>query len=348
MNANRKALIEALEVVVPVLGSAGTPVELQSIRIWDDQIQTTNGLVRIQTNLPTNLGLRISVPGAAFVALLKSLKTDDVDLNIDKGGKYLAVRTTKVEGKFNITKIDKFDPIEFAGYKSITNDDLCSAIMSGMTTCRNNVSKDENAGALQGVRVEGNEILSTNRSRIYRFTLPADTGWHCTIYKVFIDVADKHRDHLTSFHLNDDSFGVIAGGVIIQTKLISGAYPALDQYFPNRESVDAAKCITYLDPMGDSLSRHIDFLAGVDSAEKEVSISFSGTTCEIVSRNPSIGEITEVIDLKEAVPDHIEFLINPILLKDFLTRCNHFKYLPDSKLVLFEIHGVEHLIQTRE
>lgn len=349
MKVNRQELIKALETVAPALGSSGAPIDTQSIKFWDGLIQSSNGLVRIQTKLPVDFGFRISVPGDPLIALLKSLKTDEVELNLGKDGKFLAVRTVKVDGKFNAIKVEDFHLIDFSMYKTITDKDQCKSIIEGLAMCRNNVSKDDNAGPLKGIRIEGNEVLSTNRSRIYRYKLKSDTGWHCTVYKTFVDVVVSHTDSVeTICMMADEALGVIIGSTYIQTKLISGTYPNLDQYFPNQKSVEASRIITYLDPIGDSLGRHIDFLSGVDNAEKEVSITIAGLTCEVVSKNESVGELREVVDLKEKVDTEISFLINPILLKDFLTRCNYFRYLLDSRLVLFEILGVEHLVQTRE
>lgn len=350
MKVNRKALIEALEIVAPALGGAGAPVETQTIKIWGTLIQTSNGLIRIQTSLPVDLGMKISVPGAPLITLLNGLKTDEVELKLGKDNKYLSIQTSKVDGKFNVVKLEKFDPIDMSTYVAIRDKDRYRDVLVGLGQCRNNVSKDESAGPLRGVRINGTEILSTNRSRIYRYRLKGDIQWHCTVYKVFIDVVTPYADKAGTIYMKDDeAIGVVVGDTLIQSKLIEGKYPDLDQYFPTKQCIESeSKRVSYIDPIGDSLGRHIDFLNGVDNADKEVSVTIAGSTCEIISRNQSVGEIREVVDLKEPVDTEISFLINPILLKDFLTRCNYFQYLPSSKLVLFEISGVEHLVQTRE
>jgi DNA polymerase III sliding clamp (beta) subunit (PCNA family) len=348
MNVNRRALIGRLEIVAPVFGPAGAPIDTQNIKLWDDLVQVSNGLVRIQTSLPVNLEFRVAVPGAAFIALLKSLKTDEVDLKLGKDGKYLSVMTDKVQGKFNATKVEKIEPIDFTMYKAITDAKQCEDIIAGLAACRHNVSKDENAGALCGVRIDGNKILSTNRSRIFRFALTFDVGYQCTVQTGFIDVAAVHIDKIDAvYYMVDEAFGVSSGDTKIQTKLIDGKYPDLDSYFPDENSTNV-KVITYLDNIGESLGRHIEFLSGVDKADKEVLIKFAGDVCEFITRNPSVGEIVEVMKLKDPVDKEITFLINPILLKEFLSRCNHFSYFGDSKLVLFELDGVKHLVQTRE
>jgi len=348
MKVNRQALIQALETVAPVLGAAGSPADMQAIKFWDDKVQVSNGLVWIQNKLPVDLGYRVSVPGAPFIALLKSLKADEVELKLGKDAKYLAVQTNRVEGKFNGTKLEKFVEIDFSMWKIIHDDKTCKAIASGLISCRNNVSKDENAGALQGVRIDGNRIISTNRSRIFRFSLPTDTQWQCTVYTTFIDIVASHRDRIEAFLLFDGAFGVMAGDVKIQTKLIDGKYPELDQYFPDQTALSGAKTISFDESINDVLGRQIEFVKGMDSADKESTIVVAGKTMFITTRNPSIGEITETIPLAAEVDRELTFLINPILLRDVAAGSKWFSFLPESKLVMFECEEVKHLLQTRE
>lgn len=349
MKINRQALIQALEVVSPALGGTGSPVGMQMVRIYNGVVQASNGLVTIQTALPSDLGYKITVPGAPFIALLKSLKTDDVELKLGKDNKYLAVRTEKLEGKFNSTGLDTFVDVDFSMWRIIHDPAQCMAIIDGLVACRNNVSKDENAGALRGVRIEGNRIISTNRNRIFRFPLPIDTGWHCTVHTAFIDAIQAHREQLEAILLlTDEGLGVMAGNVMIQAKLIDGKFPELDQYFPNEQSMAGAKNITFDDTISDVLGRQIEFVKGMDPADKESVITVAGKSMSITAKNPSIGEIAEVVTLENEVDQEITFLINPVLMKDIAAGNTKFSYLPDSKLIMFEHGGTKHLLQTRE
>lgn len=353
MKIDRQLFINRLEMVAPALGSQSSSIDSQCFKIFDGSIQASNGVILMETGFPPtmNVDLRCSVPGEPLLSLLKSLKSDEIEIKKSKDGKHLIVTTNKLEGKFLTTdqeKMAKVSASKDSCKKIYESSNGVSELVCGLIKCKDNVSKNENDGPMRGVRIDGDVVISTNRFRIFKYLVP-NTNIQCTVPIEFINVIGTAQNAVSDMLYMDCTslIAIIGDDTFLTTKPITGAFPQLDQYFPDEKS-DNAKTISFTNEVHDVLSRHASLIKNLDQADRESTITICGNECTIVTKHAAVGELTEVISLESPVDDQIQFLINPLMLKDIVSGCKSFTFYTDSRLVLFESNNTKHLVQTRE
>jgi len=346
MKVNRKQLVESLELVYPAVGVSAFVPEFQNFRFYDDKVQATDGVMKIETVLPDEMNLKCSVPAAPFLHLLKSLDEDEIELSLDKNE--LSVITDKIEGTFVTAPIDKFNFV-------VVPDEMIEgtyheSLIDGFKFCRYGVSKDQTLGPLCGVRLNEKNMFSSDRFRILKWNFQESflySGFGCSLPLKFVNTLIKYKDKLTAvWYLKDKMVGVVlAGGdTQIVTDILTGEYPDLGEYFSSlSDSIE----IEFSFGLQDVLERHITFLSDVDSIDKEIMICVEKDLCIFTTSSKSLGILTEKLKLVNPVDTKIEFCINPLLLKDIVNQVSSFKYYTKEKLVLLETENGQCLVQTR-
>jgi DNA polymerase III sliding clamp (beta) subunit (PCNA family) len=157
MKVNRKQLVESLELVYPAVGISAFVPEFQNFRFYNNKVQTTDGVMKIETVLPDEMNLRCSVPAAPFLHLLKSLDEDEIELSLDKNE--LSVITDKIEGTFATAPIDKFNLVVIP--VGATHSIYHESLIDGFKFCRYGISKDQTLGPLCGVRLDAKSLFSS-------------------------------------------------------------------------------------------------------------------------------------------------------------------------------------------
>jgi len=345
MRINREQLVNVLEKVAPALGSNVLVPEFQYFQIDGDRIQATDGTMIIDATLLENTGLKCAVMGRSFLDLLKGLDKEEIEL-IHKESK-VKVKTDKIEGTFAVLDEVKMENISFPSvrYEEVPLE-ISSDLIKGIRFCRWGVSKDEASGALRGVKIKDNLVLSTDRYRITKYELSNHLPFDCSLPSKFIDVLLRNEDEVSEMkYILGEKFVVrFQDGTIIVTAVLIGEYPDVLQYFPTTPSEE----VKFMGGQELAIERHISFLRNVDYLDKNIQVSIQGNKCILTSKDRELGELVEELEVSiERDCVDIKFDVNPIFLRDIIDLCSGFKYYSVEGLVLFEAGKLKYLVQTR-
>lgn len=348
MKVNRKQLVDVLEKVAPALGFNVLVPEFQNFQIDGNRIQTTDGVMLIDTALPVDTELKCAIPGAPFLHLLQSLNDEEVEL-IYKDGT-LSVKTNRVKGVFTtstITSLKNIDDLLQEPVVGISGN--LSDLIQGFGFCRFGVSEDKTSGPLCGVRIESDSVFGTDRYRIVKWSLKTASSIKCSLPLKFVNVVLKYKDEILSMHyVEDERFIVmLEDGTYIGTAVLAGDYPDLLQYFPNA-SVASYREVELVDDLTDVLERHISFLKNVNEIDKEITIKICKDKCIVSSIDKELGTLREELKVSSEEDPEVEFHVNPVFLKDIMRVCSSFKYYAYEGLVLFKADELEYLVQVRK
>ena len=343
--ANRANLLKCIEAVLPATNSSGVSLDHQYVTISDNKVRASDGSIRIESELMDPLpGLTCSVHGAQLVSFLKGLNSDDVNLKFD--GSNLTASFGKSRMKFLSRKPQNTNPI-IAGEKEITGN--IRKLIEGLVTCKGNVVNDVLAGALCGVKIDNNFVIATNRFRLIRYGIE-ESNAKCTVPVRFINAISKYKDIESTRMLCDESSIIMVSNsdtrVTVQSKLVNGDYPNLDVYFSTDKEDKVS--VKFKDDVHGIISRHALLVKTNDFSNKESTISINNETCTITTTNTLIGELVDVIELKESLNTKLSFIINPCLITDTLIDCWEFSYFIKGKYIMFESVTFKYLILTRE
>lgn len=344
---DRMNLLKCVEAVSPAISSTGL-IDYQYITICGDKILATNGSIRIDAYLKDPLpGLYCAVHGEQFLTFLKGLSTDSISMDFD--GSVLVVSSGRSKMKFLTGKPQTMIQADLGESKNahVISEDL-QRITYGLYLCGNNVATDRLAGPIGGVGINGSYITSTNRVRAIRFQIP-DTKIKCIIPRKF---TDELRNGIFDELIFNDSCAIAIRKseepkVVIQSKLILGNFPNLDEFF----SVNLKKRVTlkFGEEINSVVKRHSSVIKSVDFSNRESRFSVCGKTCTVTTSNSSIGEVVDTMELEEDPGVELSFLVDPSLLVSNMIKKWEFSYMVDGKYLLFDLDdSCKYLIQTRE
>lgn len=362
MKLNREKLLEQLELIYPAIALNPIVPHYGYFKIVShsgadvkDLVHAYNGLVVARTQLVEDIGHTFAIPAEPFLKLLRSLEDEEIEL-VFKDDE-VKVRTNTTKGIFTILDETPNQTISISG-ELISDKAVIQDLVEGFNLCRMYASKDQTSGPMRGVKISGDKMIATDRYRVVVWRFDNSSPIDCVVPLKFIDMVLKNKDKIREFlFVKDDNFSVILNDhAIVSTKLLSGDYPDVIQYFPASMSANEIK---FTNEMSTAIERHISFLSRVDLIDKEISVQILNDKCITRSEDKqSGGEVTRtLVDEVEVVSDgeiNIEFLVNPVFLKDIIGICSCFKYYDESGLMVLEADKlsrpdkIQYLTQVRE
>jgi len=346
---SRADLIDCLRKVAPAIGVSPFVPEFHYFRISGERVQAFDGSMVIDATCRENTGLNCMVP-KSFLQLLETLDDDEVELICEENK--LIVKTNAVKGTFAVLDKVKFEElVSFSdknvdAYTSHNPEEAYSDLVDALNFCRLAVSKDETSGAICGVRIARNYVLSTDRYRIMKWELKKPVPFECSVPLKFIDMLSRNKDEIDVVGCVDGEklAAVLKDGTYVHTALLEGDYPDLLQYFPDSDDYQGVDFGSELDV---TLERHINFLKDVDFTDKETSILIQKDKCILTTIHKELGVLEEEFDLLRPAEVEVKFVVNPVFLRDVVKKCSLMKYFVEKQLILFESKVFQYLIQTR-
>jgi len=346
IKVNRSRLVSILEMLLPAAGSGPSPQANQMFKFNEDSISATDGIVSVDAWLKEPLvGLKFRI-GTSLIGFLKSLSSDEVIMKCSDDSMTVSSGKSRMKFVTHVATVDDNNADESPLVE--ISAPLSNVLVGGLISCCGNVAIGDTAGILGGVCIKDNNVISTNRFRIFRHTMDS-TGINCVVPSKFVGVISRYKDNASivitkyenSLRLTvDTEFATMD----ISTRLVSGKYPELESYIPSVNGV----VVKLPKDFKEVISRHLMVIRGVGEEDRGTNIEIAESTCCIKTVNKSVCEIEDTVELCERVDGKIEFIINPALLMDIIGNCNEFQYYPDGKFVLFRFDNIVYLVQTRE
>lgn len=343
MKVNRKQFIDILEKLSPALGVNPLAPELQYFQIDKGHIQAFDGVLLVDTMTPTGLDFTCAIP-REVLSLLASLDTEEIDLVIE--GSELRVRTSKLEGKFSLLPLSRFQPLSLVdmGNMKLIDSKLIDDLVEGFSFCKFGVSRDITMGPICGVRIDRGVLFSTNRYRVVKWNLSRDSGIMCSVPLGFIGLLERNQSEISTLGCieGETLVAILNDGTYISTCVLQGVYPDLQKYFP--EAVDY-KQIEFDESLTLVIDRHLILLKDIDPSDRRVIVEVRKGVCTFTSKVPEKSNLVERIDVKMKAGLELSFSVNPTFLKEVLSRSSSFKYF-DEGLILFETNKFQYLMRT--
>lgn len=347
MNVDRKQLVQALETVYPAVGTNALLPVFQNVKVDGEIVECTDGSIKIETMLPKDLGLHFCVNASGFLSLLRSLKCDEIGLELKDN--VLQVRTDKMEGSFNLTTNANFPRIEYS--ENVIGDIDLVGLRDGLYMCKLGVSQDETAGVLCGVIFTPTDekgetyLYATDRFRILRAKWANPYKEQFSLPTKFIDILLKRIAQVVFMDFTGNRFQVeLDDGTKMSTLVHDGKFMDLAAFYPTEEMKYTE--VGFDDEFKDIFTRHTQFLKGMDMVDKEVAITTKDHVCILKSHAKALGTLEEETCVD--TPEALSFSVNPVLVQDILPKTNSFKFYSTEGIVLFNSGDLEYLIQTRE
>lgn len=357
MKVNRQKFLEQLEAAYPAIAPNPIVPHYSYFKISErstglgDRIQAFDGtiVINVPTEVSLNLGHDCAIPAESFLKLLRSLDDEEIELTFQKDK--LKVVTDEVQGTFTILDKTTIKQISISG-TLISDKEAIQDLLSGFKVCRLYASKDQTAGPMRGVKIDEDKLIATDRYRVIIWRLDNSIPVKCSIPLKFIDIVLKNKDDIKELLLTQEGFtAILNAGTVISTMLLAGEYPDVLKYFPAEGSF---KSIKFTDEIAAAIERHVTFLSQVDLIDKEIWVQILKDKCITKSKVKDERSLVDEVNITSDEDLNIEFLVNPVFLKDIVNICSCFKYYPAIGIMVLEADKLsksdklQYLTQVRE
>ena len=344
MKIKREELIEALHIVHPAVGVKVLIPAYGGYKFQDGKVIATNGRTTIQKDIGDRLDFSCSVPTKPLSNLLEDLDAEEVSLLREEDK--LIVETDRVVGELElILEEEKVEPIRIpkgAEWCEV-NEDLVAALKRSEFA----VSDDQTTGAICGIKIRADSVHGTDRYRILRCKLKEGSGFKdCVLRKEFARLIVKFAKEFLGILIEGNrAIFQTNSGVTVSSELILGEYPALDDLIPKADERFRIDLPEDLDAI---IDKHIRFQQDTDDIDKKIYLKVEDHQCVLMTEDPRVGSLTEVVNLDQSMAKPTEFIFNPMFLKDTLKDYSEFYYFPDTRVMLLKAKDFEYAVKGRK
>jgi DNA polymerase III sliding clamp (beta) subunit (PCNA family) len=338
---DRAELIKALQMVIPGTAKGEALLSGTDTLVFSpDLIQTYNS--HLSVSYPINVGVEGAVKAAELTKIVSKMSGSTLNLKSTEQNLTISDDNTDLEMALvdspvgNLAAALDLESLDWDEYK------LHKEFIQGITLCLFSVSKNHQShGTLTGVRVDGNDILSTDNFRASFFRLenpmPAFTIPGGSVTELLkIPNLDQFAISTAWAHFQNQD------GVIFSAKIFATEYPseAVKNLFPQE-----APEVSYSVPKGLDKALEQAAILSYSSESGGNYVSIYRERGKLVCKGEKeFGSIkTRIPVTPEEWPEGIAIDINPQFLKDIMTKSRKF-YVTDSGLVVFGGDNFYHLM----
>ncbi|MFH1265069.1 MAG: hypothetical protein ABIK89_05035 [Planctomycetota bacterium] len=337
-----KPLLQAIEMLYPAVADKPLVPEMGDLRIKDQSIVATDGLVWTRVALEESSGVDCRAPAEKLLRLLRSLTAEDVELKQDAGN--LIVEAGRVVGTFSVsTEPSMLDELDFEVEAWVP---IPADFLEGIKLCRFAASRDASQGAVSGVLLtKGRAVASDGFKIAVRFckgSPPADGP---------VVLSGELADYIASVAAEVESWAVrgetalfrLKGGAVIGGKTLTGQFPDLSEPIKAAKALDGK--LELPEDVSASLRRHIGQLDGVPEHDRQVTVAAEGGELIVSSTDGATYKLRETLVLEKPMETPVSFQVNPTLLTEIVGRTRTMGYDEKSPFVAFgESSGLLYLV----
>lgn len=345
MKINRIKLIESLDKVTPALATSDLVPVNQCFWIYGKHVTASDGTLTINASLPEDIDIKCAVPATQLLALLKSMTSETIMLDVDSTKGLFLVKSPRgaIKGKFTFMDYPSdVGMIKNPKIKKSEND--FKGLLDGLRYCQYSVSKNGASGVYCGIHVNGKMLFSTDKSQISKY----DTGedifvGELTLPIKFIKVLLKNEGNIDKIGMSTNNIVVVRlkDGTKIYSALLDGEYEDVGKYFPKnlKDGIE----LKFSHGLAEAIDRHIAFLKNIDSSVMFTNVEIQKKKCFLTSIDPELGELREVLDLDIDTEQAFTFDINPIFLREIADMTEVVSFVYKDGILLFEADELTYL-----
>jgi DNA polymerase III sliding clamp (beta) subunit (PCNA family) len=325
MNLKRSELLYGLESIMGCIDKRDVVPALQGVLIKDGTMTAYNRVTGAKV-----VGLDIEnftalIPFEKFYNFIKSVKADEVELNID--GETIKLKSGRASVSLSTMPAEDFPDFSKV-FKRIKKDgwEVPEDFFLGIQQCVPFASKDRHE--ISGVYVEGDIVLASDSKRIARriLTSPVVEG-KPIVFSADIVRASKRMGGIEKIYVDEEKAVFQNGDLTMFGSLIAVDFPKVNQYFPEShtlvelpktELIEGLKrVVNFSDEPNEKKFARVEF-------GKSLKISYEGET----------SEIKEYFNFGQTLYDK-PFEINPHLFQSVLENCSGFAFITEKFPLLY-------------
>jgi len=339
LKINKTDLIKALEKVNSGLSNKELIEYTNCYYFTGNEIITFNDEIYVKFPFKTDFSGMVNAD--KFFSLISKISPDTkglINIDIEDGELIVKSGRTKSGFSFNTEDILPLDEIN----DSINNISEWKRVPSNFTDgirlasfC---TSKDISSPILTCLNINNKSVLSTDRYRAFEYKLkrPMDSfllNANCVSFLSKLELIKYSvQEAWTHFKTSDEL------GISIRT-YENDDYPSLDSFF--KHSGDIFEFPEKLDKV---IDKAIVFCEGITEVERKINIKIDKSKLTISSKS-EIGWFKEIVKCN-TYPDTVEFTLNPLFLKDILSKTNQCEIcmVKESGIIKFVSDNWRHII----
>lgn len=306
-----------------------------------DKISSYNNEVSVSVEFP--IGIEGSVIGEDFHGMIREADVARISLETDEG------KITMKGGTFNAKMQQREDIDEIKALISSLQlsdldwEPLPSDILEGMRYCSFTVTDD--IPLIAGLSVMGKDVVSSDNIRISWYTLDEPIEGRIRIAGKSVKELLQYAD-LTEFS-TDPGWAHFRSSskVIYSCRIIPEDFPDVEGHFKD----DGEVCeIVFPSGFNKTLKRVEILCAGKGTRDKEIELDILKKKIVCRGEKPERGSIEEVAACDYNGKSIKNLRINPIFLRQIISKNNVMKHVPESGKVMFETDKFKHLMMLFE
>lgn len=335
---NKQELLMALKAVVPGIAKNETILPgADSICFQEGQVKTYND--NLSVLYPLDSGIECSVKAEELIRVLEKMSGLDITLKVEKKSLKITDGTTSLS--LLLIESDTAERLASLKLEELDWKDLPEGFSRSLTLCMASVSNNLIHGPLTGIRVNGNDFLSSDNFRATWVVLPEEME-PFTIpgasVKDLLKIPNLGQYAVTNawVHFMSES------GAVFSSRIIASNFPedGLKKMFPKSDKS------TFSVPVG--MENAIDRV-GVLAYTMDDGRDYITITPEkdhlIVSGERQFGSIKEKVKMEDGQwPDGIQINVQPKYFLDILTKTRNFQMA--DHLIYFHDKDFKHIIST--
>lgn len=336
-------LIKAISTIMPAVDAKGIVPAFSQVYFKDNYVEATNGSMVFRAHLDEKCE-EFQIEAEILLQFLKTLKDEDVEIQVNEKNITLKTKKIKTELARSETKhvqID-FDLPEHWGNK------IPEGFLEGLKLCRFTACTDQTAGALTGVRIEDDCILSCDRWRVSMYNLKEKFP-SMTLPTDLVDQLVRFGSKIRGYHIKDNMIYFDLESATMGSRLLEGEYPT-SILLKSLEQLDDAIELKLTKELKQGLveagERQNIIQEKLLAFDRISQITVKAGTISLHAQN-DVGTMDEQIECKIKKDVSFTLSINPMFLLEICKDADVLQYSTNNSVVSFEGGSFVHMIKTK-
>jgi len=337
---NVQDLLTKLDAVAPGLSKKEILEQATHYIFSGERIITYNDKISVSTPY-TEITESFSVKAEDFYKILKGISEETAFFQLKDNMITLATDTTEAELAITTeetTVVELYKSLDIENQKSKKIKDPQDFI-TALDFCKFCASKDLTADALFCVCIEGTKVMAADDIRVSVYTLkekfpkmliPATMLGELTTYPLKeYAVADSW----THFFMEN--------GTCFSCRTVDDDYPNMEDFLNETTESDEVTPVDLPKELKPVLETVIPMCKGDSEMEKVVEVHYNNKQIILIAEKET-GKLKKTVKYNSGID--ISFMINPIFLKDIMSRCDQFNLIGDRSVIHFSAGSFNHII----
>ena len=327
----REGLIKVLERVSPGLAQKEVMDAMVRFTISNGAITTYNDLICVHH--PFDLDIRCSVKATRFHRVLQKLYSKEVEMGLDEDMRLVVTDETtelKVPVTIESELLEKVDGI-LKDAKDLEFKKLPKDFMKAIKLCMISVGKSETYMALTCINVTSMGIASGDGIRISFYEL--DEGLDPFMVKARLAKELIRFSDIDQFAVSDNWVHFKnPGGVIFSVRRVADCeFPEFESHLvPTSTEIELTKDVR--NDIKKALDTVIVMITEDDNMKKKTKVNISREGFQFLVDGKE-GEIRKIVRTVVNVDEDIQFIINPIFLRQIMDEATSF-FAEKNKIII--------------